>query len=393
MNNKLKIQSTLLISGLMAIGSNQAVADDKGKVYGDFRLRYEAVEQDNALRDADALTLRSLIGYKSPSVNGFSALIEGEIVTELVDDFSVPPAGVRPGQFSVVADPESEEIDQAYVQYSANGVTAKLGRQIINLDNHRFVGSVAWRQDFQTFDAASITYKPNKNISVHASYLDKRNRIFADQADIDSKDILLNTSLKTKVGKIGAYAYLLEVDNNTDNSLDTVGVSFKGKQKVGGMNLLYAAEYASQENNAFDTDYIFVEGGLNVAGVTAKLAYEVLGSDDGLKGFATPLATLHKFNGWADLFLGTPNQGLEDLTFTLTGKVMGAKWLVSYHDFSSDVSLEGANDLGDEVNVLLAKKFSKSVSAGFKFASYSAGDVAFNKVDTDKFWLWASRKF
>ena len=26
----------------------------------------------------------------------------------------------------------------------------------------------------------------------------------------------------------------------------------------------------------------------------------------------TPLATLHKFNGWADLFLTTPNAGLED---------------------------------------------------------------------------------
>ena len=27
----------------------------------------------------------------------------------------------------------------------------------------------------------------------------------------------------------------------------------------------------------------------------------------------TPLATLHKFDGWADLFLTTPNKGLQDL--------------------------------------------------------------------------------
>ena len=59
--------------------------------------------------------------------------------------------------------------------------------------------------------------------------------------------------------------------------------------------------FASQSNETavsdFDTDYLFAELGAVFSGVTAKLGYEVLGSDSGMMGFQTPLATLHKFNG------------------------------------------------------------------------------------------------
>ena len=42
--------------------------------------------------------------------------------------------------------------------------------------------------------------------------------------------------------------------------------------------------------------------------------YEVLGADDGaaLTSFQTPLATLHKFQGWADKFLTTPPNGIRE---------------------------------------------------------------------------------
>jgi len=388
--------SKLLLVGVVASPVNLMAADsdNTGKAYGDFRLRYESVSQDNPLPDADALTLRSRLGFKSANYEGFSGVIEVENSTSIVDDFSVPPSGVRPGEFSVIADPEGTEIDQAFIKYSNDKVTAKVGRQVITLDGHRFVGHVGWRQDRQTFDAAVVTFKPAKDFVINASYIDKRNRIFSNDADIDSKDTILNTSYKMSAGKLVAYAYLLEVDNGSDNSLDTYGVSFSGSQKMGDSKFLYSLEYATQDNNnAFDTDYIFVEGGAAVSGITAKVGYEVLGSDDGQKGFATPLATLHKFNGWSDQFLGTPNQGLEDLYFSLSGKIAGGKWVAAYHDFSADVSVAGADDLGDEINLLYARKFGDTFSGGIKFASYSAGSAPFNKVDTDKVWLWAGAKF
>lgn len=388
---------TAAVLALSLLASSAASADnDKSdaKFYGDFRLRYESASQDNALADADALTLRARLGYETDTVNGFSAVIEGEATIEIVDDFSVPPAGVRPGQFSVIADPESEEIDQAYIKYSANGLTAKVGRQVFTLDGHRFVGHVGWRQDRQTFDGVVINYKPSDKFSINASYIDKRNRIFADEADFDSSDTILNSSYKTSLGKVTGYAYLLEIDNGTQNSLDTYGLSFSGAKNSGDTKFLYTVEVATQEaNDAFDTEYVFLEGGAVFNGITAKLGYELLGSDDGQRGFSTPLATLHKFNGWADVFLATPDAGLEDIYLSVAGKLAGGKWLAAFHQFSSDESLGGADDLGDEINVQYTRKLSDTVSGGVKFANYSAGDAVFNKVDSDKFWLWASLKF
>ena len=281
---------------LLTITSNTLAEDkpNKGDFYGDFRLRYESVDQDNALEDADSLTLRSRLGYKTASANGFSGLFEVEAVTELVDDFSVPPAGVRPGQFSVVADPEGVEIDQALIQYANDKLTVKAGRQVFTLDGHRFIGHVGWRQDRQTFDAVVVNYKPAKNFVINASYLDRRNRIFADEVDIDSEDVILNSSFNTSFGKFVGYAYLLEEDAITGTSIDTYGISFTGSKASGENKFQYAAEFATQEiNDTLDTEYLKLEGGFTFGTggankITAKVGFELLGSDDGLAGFATP---------------------------------------------------------------------------------------------------------
>ena len=64
-----------------------------------------------------------------------------------------------------------------------------------------------------------------------------------------------------------------------------------------------------------------------------------------MKGFTTPLATLHKFQGWADKFLTTPANGLEDLyaTASVTLKGVGALdtlgFIVSYHDYEAEAHL------------------------------------------------------
>ena len=110
-------------------------------------------------------------------------------------------------------------------------------------------------------------------------------------------------------------------------------------------------------------------------------------------GFATPLATLHKFNGWSDQFLATPKEGLADLYASVGGKLAGGKWALIYHKFDADEASLTVDDLGSEINALYTKSFTKNYSAGIKFASYSAGDVGAGKVDTDKIWLWTNVKF
>jgi len=391
--------STILAStcSSYAIADSITEALTNGKVSANVNLRYETVDQDNALKDADALTLRTRLTYATGSVNGFSSVVEFEDSRNVlgVDDYNNTTG--KNTDYSVIADPETTELDQFLLKYQQKSFIAKLGRQVITMDNHRFVGHVGWRQDRQTFDGLTLAYQPVDNLSLQYGYITKRNRIFADAKDIDAKDHLINASYKTSVGNITAYSYLLEVDNGVENSLDTYGVRINGSTSVGKQKISYNLEYATQDSDtattSYSADYIAAEIGTSVSGLGIKAGYELLGSDEGSYGFSTPLATLHKFNGWSDQFLGTPREGLSDLYASVGGKLAGGKWAVIYHKFDADDASATVDDLGSEINAVYSKSFTKNYSAGIKLASYSAGDEASGKVDADKVWLWVNAKF
>lgn len=388
----------LVLAGLStsALSDSISSALTGGEVYGNLNLRYEGVDQDNALRDASALTLRTRLGYKTKAINGFSFVVEMEDNRIVLGqgDYSLPPTGYQPGIYSVIPDPETTELDQGFVQYKNDSVTVKVGRQVIAHDGHRFIGHVGWRQDRQTFDGATVVYTPTKNFRAEYNYVTQHNKIFAEAKDLDTKDHFLNLSYKTKVGKLVAYSYLLEQDKEISNGLDTYGVRFSGAAPVGDSKFLYHAEYATQTSESagveFDTSYLFLEAGAVFSGLTAKLGYEVLGSDNGVGAFQTPLSTLHKYNGWTDQFLVTPAQGLTDTYVSVAGKAGGGSWLAVYHSFGADDSSSAAQDLGTEINVQYVKPLSKKTKLGIKYATYSAEDI---KVDTNKLWMWANVSF
>jgi len=387
----------------------QASVDDvtraltEGKAYGDLRLRYETVAQDNALSDASGLTLRTRLGYKTGAINGFSSTIEFEDSRTIagVDEYELPgparDADYLVNNKSVIADPETTELDQAFLQYSSETFSAKVGSQVITLDNHRYVGHVGWRQDRQTFNAATLSFRPEDKVSIDFAYITERNRIFGTESDIKANDKIFNASYNTAFGKATLYGYFLSQDNDVKLDIDTRGVRFVGKQALEELDLLYTLEYASQDRKNVagkqDTDYKLLELGASVSGITTKVGYESLGSDEGTYGFSTPLATGHKFNGWSDQFLGTPSVGLDDLYVSVSGKLLGGKWVLAYHDFSANQGSATVDDLGSEIDILYAKKFAKNYSAGLKYAVYSAGDQAAGKVDTDKMWVWLGAKF
>ena len=394
----IKLSTTLSILS-MAVSQfvmAEEATDNVGKAAIDFNLRYESVAQDNAKKDAEALTLRTKLNYQTPSYNNLSAVVEFEDSRAVEVDNYNDTNGNNP-EYSVIADPETTEVDQGFLQYKGEQFSAKLGRQVIALDGHRFVGHVGWRQDKQTFDAATINVTPSKNLAMSYSYINQRNRIFAELKDLESKDHLFNASYNTDFGKFIGYAYLLEVDNNTDNALDTYGLSYSGSRKISDNKLAYRVEVATQTAESagveFDAMYLNVEAAMTFSAITAKLGFESLGSDDGDYGFATPLATLHKFNGWSDQFLNTPAQGLDDVYVSVAGKAFGGGWTLAFHDFSANEATDTIDDLGSEINAVYSRGFAKHYSAGIKFAAYSAGDAAAGKVDTDKIWIWLGAKF
>ena len=173
---------------------------------------------------------------------------------------------------------------------------------------------------------------------------------------------------------------------------------FKGKTDTNAVNFLYTLEYASQDSTAGtvknSADYWFAEGGIGLKGITAKLGYEVLGSDNGNYGFSTPLATLHAFNGWADQFLNTPAQGLEDL-YIIRWRQSGRRKMVDRLPRLLGATWPARPSTIWETNLICSTYIlsAKRYAAGIKYATYSAGDVAANKVDTDKLWVWMTASF
>ena len=146
--------------------------------YADVRIRHENVDQDGIAKEANANTIRTKFGYKSGVSNGFQFLIEAEDVASIGSTKFNDTLNGK-GMYPVVADPVGTELNQAWVAYSGFSDTViKVGRQGINLDNQRFIGTVGWRQNDQNYDSVAVTNSSIDNLSLTVIHVDKVRRIF-----------------------------------------------------------------------------------------------------------------------------------------------------------------------------------------------------------------------
>lgn len=362
------------------------------------RLRYEIVDQANLPDSADALTLRARVGGEL-KVSGFSLLAEGEGTLALSKDYNdtLPGNGVEP--FPVVADPENLELNRLQVAYMRGGTGLTIGRQRIILDDARFVGNVGWRQNEQTFDAVRGQAKIGPAL-LDATYSISQRTIFgvdSPNEHFDGDLVLLNAGVDLPVVDAKAFAYLIDYDTRVAFSSQTYGLLASAEIAIPAVGKLNArASYARQSDYganpaSYDADYLAAQLGLGVLGFSLKAGYEELGSDGGVAAFQTPLATLHAFNGWADVFLVTPANGLRD-HYVSVGRSIGLPLLpglkadLTYHQFDSDF---GGLDYGHEWDASLGFKLGP-VALLAKYANYQADGFA---VDTEKFWLQAEISF
>lgn len=380
-----------------------------GKAYFDARYRYENVDQDNTLEHANAQTLRTRIGVQSGQLYGLSALVEADNVSR-IGDASYNSTRNGQQQYSLVADPDGTEINQALLRYDHKLGNLVGGRQRINLDNQRFIGSVAWRQNEQTFDAGLGQLKPIEGLTLTSAYLSNVNTVFGpDNGKYDNKTNPANINGHSKLFNaqyqvapelvITGYSYLLGLDNL---ALAATGPEGTQSSKTSGVRLSglvdgfsYAAEYANQRDYtdnpwSLNSDYYLAELGYSIEGVALKGGYEVLQGDTDQTGknlaFQTPLATKHAFQGWADMFLTTPVGGVEDAYLGASMPLFGGTAQAVYHDFQAEQSVATGNDYGSEIDLSYAHPipYVKGLVAMAKYADYSAQDFA---VDSKKFWL------
>lgn len=365
-----------------------------------FRYRFEAVDDDAFSKDAWANTLRSRITVAPKPVSDFSVLLEVDDIRHIgADNFNDSRNGVtdRPG----VTDPEGLDLNQALIRYTGfTDTDITVGRQRILRANHRFIGNVGWRQNEQTYDAAGVSHRVNDKISASYAFVGQVNRIHGPDdgtppADLDSNAHLFDVAWNfSPAVALAAYGYLMDFDNADGLSNQTFGVrATGGTELANGWKGTWAVEVAEQSDYGdnpvdYDAGYYLLEAGLNAEQLGFKLGYEVLEGDSSAgSAFRTPLATLHAFQGWADKFTTTPDNGIEDLYVAVTGKALGADLMLVIHDFSAET---GGGDWGTELDLSANWAISKHYAVLLKGATYDADDFS---TDANKYWVMLTAAF
>lgn len=364
----------------------------------DTRLRYESVEQDGLARDADAVTARMRVGFELKK-DDFFFLAEAEATLAIGGHYNSMVNGLT--TYPVVADPENIELNRLQLQYRGLPKTVvTLGRQRINIDDQRFVGAVGWRQNEQTFDAVRVETSALGPVTADLTYSWSNRTIFGIDSPIQAiagDNVFANVGAKLGPVTVKGFSYLIDQDEpgRRQFSSQTYGVRAAAGVKLGTKaKLNLVGSYARQSDwhtnpNDYSADYWLGEAGLEVSGVMITGGYEVLGAESGaaFTSFQTPLATLHKFQGWADKFLVTPPNGIRDLyasagySFKKAGPLGPVSILVAWHQYDSDrLSI----DYGNEWNAQIGFKPMKKVGMTFKYADYNAKGFA---TDTRKFWV------
>lgn len=376
----------------------------QGAIKMDLNYRWENVNQDAGKQEtANANTARLRLGLLSPTFYDFQAYAEYEGNYAMQEDYN--STRNRRTQYSIVADPDLSELNQAWLSYKGiQDTLVKVGRQRIKLDDDRFIGNVGWRQMEMTYDSILLTHNNQTlfGLTVNAGYIDSVRTIFSTKEKMNSPILNLNYKVGDWGNLIG-YGYWLDYreQENFYKSSQTYGLRFTGKspQFFNTVNAVYTAEWGHQADyadnpNHYDADRINLMGGLSAYNLTVSGAVEQLNGYGRNKTFNTPLGTNHAFQGWADLFINPMNNdtlghGIRDVFATVSYKMMNDSLTLTgaYHDFSDDT---GHMQFGKEWDFSAQKKFGKHYTLLAKYANYNADGFG---TDTQRIWMEANVSF
>ncbi len=383
----------------------------RGSPMSSFRLRAEQVQQDGKAEDGNALTLRSLVGWQTAPFNNISIgaqLINVAVVDDRYDNGNKGQTQPGRSDYPRIADPDTTGINQLYLDWTGvRNTRVRLGRQSVKLDNVRFVGNVEFRQVMQVFDGVSVESKKLlPDTTIFAAHFDRVTQVSTLRQDTAISMVNARYGISPTENLIG-YGYLVGWDAAAlqSTSSRTVGVRLDGTRPLNpDWKLLYTAEYAKQDPYkdgaaTIDSYYARLGGGAQYGAWFARIDQEILSSNRGLSAFQTPLGTNHLFQGWADLFLTTPNAGIRDSYITLGGKKGEISLLAELHHIASDRPFATAgggsgSHYGNEID--LAATWTRGPwMTRIEYARFREADVLSSgrKRDTDKLWLTAMYSF
>ncbi|MRI59037.1 MAG: hypothetical protein C6H99_05980, partial [Epsilonproteobacteria bacterium] len=190
------VLSAGMVSSVSAGALEEIISNPKVNL--EIRPRYEYADvEDNGKSAGKAFTVRTAIGLNANlfGAEGLSGEVQMINVANFgwIDDYN-DLAG-NGTEYDVVADPPQTRVTQANVKYSVNGLTAVVGREMVVLDNARFIGNVGWRQMPQTYDLAALVYNGIENLSLLGAYVNRVHTIKKD-GQFDTGSVLLHGTYK-----------------------------------------------------------------------------------------------------------------------------------------------------------------------------------------------------
>jgi hypothetical protein len=272
------------------------------------------------------------------------------------------------------------------------------GRQRLLYDNERWIGPSEFRQNAQSFDAVSAEAVLDPALSVRYAYLWRINRVLGNNPGgrwHSASHLLGASTTLVPYGLTTAYAYLLDLAPVPLLSSATYGVRYEGKAPLGPFDATLEAEFARQSDyganpRRYALTYSLFKPGIVYRKTTLSFGWEQL-RGNGIAAVQTPLATLHRHNGWADVFTTTPPRGLRELQlrwlqeFSDLGPLKMPKLDLRFLDFASAGGTGPALHYGHEWDGDFNVTLGGPLTAGIRAARYEADRF---DTDTTKVWLY-----
>jgi len=407
------VSHSLLLCTLLAIPQSSFSASPELD-FG-IRTRLETAEVSDSTKDnySHALTVKARVTIKQNLFDRFNMLLQFDHVASL--DTDKHSNGVNQTSYPTIVDPQGTEINQASIQTEWLETNFTMGRQRITFGDQRFIGDLGFRQNDQTYDALKLEKTLFSGSKLTLAYIHNVNRIFGDQAErqlskndtrfsalngirpegllgnhhIDGMLLHFNINEWDHV-ELSSYGYAVHNYHVPAFSNRTFGIESKYRQKFGHFKTEAAINLAFQKQQTNSSDWIpyhKLSASIAYKQVRLGLRHEVLSEKDNT-AFITPLATLHKFQGWTDQFINTPSLGLVDNSINLVFNLRPLTLDIRHHIFTSD---KANVDFGKEVDVDIIYKPTRTHEVKLRIADFNPADnQAIKTKDVKKFFLMYS---
>ena len=355
----------------------------RGRLILELRPRYNRIDESDRPLRTEGGTVRAVAGWRSVPWYGIRFTLEGIHTDHLGRKrFNDDGAQFATSPYPLLPDPRHTGVNQAYAEYSSeDGVRVRAGRQVVRMDNQRWISDNDFRQIPQLFDGVRGSFAAFENAEIEGAYF---RRVRDTSGDVAALRLwIARFAWNPLPGQaFAAYAYFHEqaaTANFTgfaDNSYKVYGARLEGALRRGcPIEVPYVLEAAQQKAHAggdprIDARYWRIGAGLATDRWTLRADQETKGSNDGVYGLQTPLTDFYAFNGWTLHFFNTPRNGLRDRWITARHAIGPVTLYGEAHRFRSDYD---RLDYGRENDVGVTWNIRPGLVARLQHARYDPG--------------------